>query len=759
LLQKDLIPYFISSYVPRKCGIATFTNNLLAAYQNLYGNIGKIIAVDEDPDTKFPPEVDFICAKNKISDYTKAADHINSSDAQVVNLQHEFGLFGGPEGQHIIKLLKRLRKPVVTTFHTVLQVPTLGYYTSFNEIIHHSHRVVVMSNKAKEILREVYYVAPEKIAMIPHGVPDLPFMDPCYFKKELGFEDRLVLLSFGLLSAGKGLELVLEALPGVVKEHPEILYVILGKTHPEVVKYQGEKYRESLKKLTRENHLENHVLFLDEFLTNEELYKYIHASDIYITPYHSQEQITSGTLAYAVALGKIVVSTPYWYAQEILSDGRGCLVPFNDPQTLAGTLNRLLADREQLSAIRRAAYDFGRSMIWPIVSERYHALFREVYQEHYLKKLKNINAFRIRSLDYPVRSKEIHLLERLTDDTGIFQHAKYGIPDLKYGYTADDVGRALGLVVRMAKFEDESSCYALAQKYLSFIRYVQRADGRFHNFVGYDRRYLDEVGGDDTFGRVLSGLGTTLAWSSSPPVSSLAKELFDRAIAGLIPAQPVSHHPKAMAYAICGLYHYLKPYPGAVQVKDLLRSGADHLVKLYRTNRETGWEWFEPVITYANAKIPYALMLAHEVFEETRYLDTAQETLNFLTNLQYNGTYFDLIGNKSWLVKGAKRPYFDQQPIEIGCLVEAYCKAFNLTQDQTYLDLANKAFNWFFGNNQLGVPVYNVTDDYPLDGLTAEGANENCGAESVIAFIRAIICLKEAVIQKTLERKVQVKLN
>ncbi len=757
MLQKELIPYFISSYIPRKCGIATFTNNLLLAYQNLYGPIGKIIAVDEYPDTVFPPEVDFICAKNKISDYTRAAEHINSSDAQVVNLQHEFGLFGGPEGHHIITLLKRLRKPVVTTFHTVLQVPTLGYYTSFNEIIHHSYRVVVMSNKAKEILREVYFVAPEKIAMIPHGVPDLPFMEPCYFKKEFGFEGRLVLLSFGLLSAGKGIELVLEALPGVVKEHPEILYVILGKTHPEVVKYQGEKYRESLKKLTRGNNLENNVLFIDEFLTNEELFKYINASDIYITPYHSQEQITSGTLAYAVALGKVVVSTPYWYAQEILAGGRGCLVPFNDPQALAGTLNRLLANREQLPEMRRVAYNFGRSMIWPKVSERYHALFREVYQEHYLKKLKNITTIRISSLDYPARSKEVYLFERLTDDTGIFQHAKYGIPDLKYGYTADDVGRALDLVVRMAKFEDESNCYSLAKKYLSFIRFVQREDGRFHNFVGYDRRYLDEVGSDDTFGRVLTGLGSTVARSVNPSVSSLAKELFDQAIAGLEPARPVSPYPKAIAYSTCGLYHYLKKYPGAAKVMDLLRSGADHLVKLYRTNRDTGWEWFEPAVTYANAKVPYALMLAYEVFKESSYLDTAQETLNFLTNLQYNGTYFDLIGNKNWLVKGAGRPYFDQQPIEIGCLVEAYCKAFNLMQNKDYLDLANKAFNWFFGNNKLGVPVYNIRDDYPLDGLTTEGANENSGAESVIAFTLAIICLKEAGIQKTFERKVQVR--
>lgn len=757
MLQKKLIPYFISSYVPRKCGIATFTRNLFVSYQNLYGTIGKIIAVDEFPDTPFPPEVDFVCAKNKISDYARAAEHINSSDAQVVNLQHEFGIFGGSEGRHIITLLKKLKKPVVTTLHTVLQAPSLGYYTSFKEVIHHSHRVVVMSNKAIEILREVYYIPTEKIEMIPHGVPDLPYMEPSYFKKELGFDGRFVILSFGLLNPGKGIELVLEALPEVVKNHPEVLYVILGKTHPEVAKFHGEKYRERLKKLTRENHLENNVVFIDEFLADEVLFNYINASDIYITPYHSQEQITSGTLAYAVALGKVVVSTPYWYAQEILSGGRGCLVPFNDPKTLAMTLNRLLSNQEEMSEMSRAAYHFGRSMIWPRVSEMYNNVFKRTYKEYYLKKLEKISTIRVSSPVHHVQVNLIKLFERLTDDTGIFQHTKYGIPDLKYGYSSDDVGRALGLVVRMSKFEDKSKCYYLAKKYLSFIRYVQKEDGRFHNFVGYDRRYMDEVGSDDTFGRVLAGLGSTVAWSSNASVGSLAKELFDTAIANLRPDLPVSHYPKAIAYSICGLHDYLKKYPGTPKVIDLLRSGADYLVKLYHTNRSNDWEWFEPAVTYANAKVPYALMLAYDVFKNSLYLDIAQKTLNFLTNLQYNGVYFDIIGNKNWLFRGAKRPHFDQQPIEIGYLVEAYCKVFSLVQNKDYLDLANKAFNWFFGNNKLGISVYNIKDGYPLDGLNEDGVNKNSGAESVISFALAIICLKEIGIQKTFLRKIQVK--
>ncbi|HBC94154.1 MAG TPA: glycosyl transferase family 1, partial [Pelotomaculum sp.] len=346
---KEINPCFISSYPPKECGIATFTHNLFTSYHNLYAAAGKVVAVNGYLlQADYPPEVDFSFDKNKLSAYSAAAGHINASDLQVVNLQHEFGLFGGPEGRHIVRLLEKLKKPVVTTIHTVLQQPSLGYYTSLLEVVQHSRRVVVMSNKAVEILREVYYVPPEKIVMLPHGVPDLPFVETAYFKKELGLSGRFVLLSFGLLSPGKGLEQVLEAMPEIVRDHPDVLYIILGKTHPEVAKIHGERYRESLQKLVRENKLENNVLFVDRFVTYEELYNYISASDVYVTPYLSQEQITSGTLAYAVALGKVVVSTPYHYAKEVLAENRGHLVPFNNPKALAETLNGILSHQEDM---------------------------------------------------------------------------------------------------------------------------------------------------------------------------------------------------------------------------------------------------------------------------------------------------------------------------------------------------------------------------------------------------------------------------
>ena len=751
--HKEINPCFISSYIPKECGIATFTHNLFTSYQNLYASAGKIVAVEGLPSGNYPPEVDFVFDRNKVSDYTTAAGHINAADLQAVNLQHEFGLFGGPEGRHIARLLEKLKKPVITTIHTVLQQPTLGYYTSLIEVIQRSQRVVVMSNKAIEILREIYYVPREKIVMFPHGVPDLPFVETEYFKKELGLAGRFVLLSFGLLSPGKGFELVLEALPEVVRNHPDLLYIILGKTHPEVAKIYGERYRESLQKLTCEKQLENNVLFIDKFVTNDELYSYISASDVYVTPYLSQEQITSGTLAYAVALGKVVVSTPYHYAQEVLAENRGYLVPFNNPKAMAGTLSGILSHREDMQKTRRAAYEYGRSMIWSRVAELYHDLFKEVYKEFSLKKLQKISVVYKNSQDYLRRRNLYSMFERLTDDTGIFQHTKYGIPDLKHGYSADDVGRALGIIIKVARFDNEPGCYQLAKKYLAFLLYVQKEDGRFHNFVGYDRGLLDEDGGDDTFGRVLMGLGSAVALSTDPSVTILAKEIFDRAIAGRQPGLPLSTYPKAMAYSICGLSDYLKKFPEASEAGELLRAGADYLVKRYNVNKRPEWDWFESSVTYDNAKVPFALMMAYNVLKDEVYLTTALATLNFLTSIQYNGTYFDIVGNKNWMVNGAGRAFYDQQPLEIGSLVEAYGEALLQTYDKNYRDLANKAYSWFFGKNSRGVPVYNLEDAYPLDGLTETGSNANSGAESVLSFALAVTCLNDMSIRKALGRK------
>lgn len=757
-MSNNIDPCFVSSYVPKKCGIATFVQNLFVSYQSLYDSTGRIVAIDDQVDRDFPPEVSFVFDRNKASDYIKAAEYINSTDLSVVNLQHEFGLFGGPEGRLITTLLEKLNKPIVTTVHTVLQAPNLGYYTSLMEVIHHSDRVVALSYKAEEILKEVYHVNPKKIVMIPHGVPDLPFSDPESFKTEFGTQGRFVLLTFGLLSPGKGIETVLEALPGVVRDHPEVLYIIMGKTHPDVVRLYGESYRESLQKIVNQYSLEDNVLFIDKFLSNEELFNHINGSDIYITPYLSPEQISSGTLAYAVGLGKVIISTPYWYAEELLADGRGCLIPFRNSKALTNTLNELLSSKENLNKMRSSAYAYGREMIWSRVSERYQDLFKEVYKEHAKKGIRKVSAIRKSTMDNLRIDNVLNMFERITDDTGIFQFTKYGIPDWKNGYSSDDIGRALEVVMKLVHEENRNKPvsfeeYRLSKKYLSFLYYVQKKDGKFHNFVSFDRRYLDETGSEDTFGRCLAGLGSTIALCTDQSLTLFAKEIFDRAIDSLPTDRSWSSYPRALAYSICGLYGYLQKYPESPKVTAIFRFAADRLIEFYKTNNSTDWHWFEQIIVYGNAKIPYSLMLAYNAFKDKSYLDIALKTLDFLTSILYNGVYFDLIGNQGWLHKGGPKACFDQQPIEIGYLVEAYCEALRLTWKKEYRTLAKKAFNWFFGNNRLGIPVYNVVQNYPLDGLGASGSNNNSGAEAVISFALAATSLNDIKISRTIGKK------
>ena len=757
-MRKEIIPCFISSYVPKNCGIATFTENLFKSYQSIYGNKGMIIAVDDQLDRDFPSEVDLVFDRNKASDYLKAAEYINDSEYTVVNLQHEFGLFGGPEGRLIIKLLEKLRKPVVTTLHTVLQNPNLGYYTSLMELINHSDRMLTLSHKGAEILREVYYTPAEKIVMAPHGVPDLPFMDPEDLKEKWDTKGRTVLLTFGLLSPGKGLEMVLDALPEVVAKHPEVLYVIMGKTHPDIVRLHGESYRESLQKMVRDNALEDNVLFINKFMSNEDLFDYINASDVYITPYMSPEQISSGTLAYAVGLGKAIVSTPYWYAKELLADGRGALIPFKNTRALTEALLNLLSDRNNMDKMRLSAYEYGREMIWSQVSAKYQATFATVSKEYPKKRLKKISALRNSSLYNMGGNKIVGMFERITDEFGTFQFAKYGLPDYTFGYSTDDMGRALDVIIRWYKavpagrpwLSDE---YRLAQKYLSFILYAQKEDGRFHNFIGYDRSFQDDVGSDDTFGRALTGLGGTIAYSSDQLFINFAKDVFDKAVQFLPTEEPWSPYPRSLAYANCGFAGYLRKFRNSDQVTTLLKTNAEHLVELYEANRSSNWHWFEPIITYGNAKVPYSLMQASSILEEPKYLEVALESLDFITAIQYNGTYFDLIGNQGWLHKGGHRAYFDQQPIEIGYLVEAYCKAMQLTGKTEYRNLAKRAYYWFFGNNRLDLPMYDTARDYPLDGLSATGSSKNSGAEALISFALAVTSLKEIKTRRPITKK------
>ncbi|MBA3439496.1 MAG: glycosyltransferase, partial [Pyrinomonadaceae bacterium] len=633
----------IGTYPPRECGIGTFTSDLQLAIISSGGGVqANVIAMTNSPNTyEYPPEVVFEIRQNQLGDYRLAAEYINFSGADVVCMQHEFGIFGGPEGRYILELLKNLRKPVVTTLHTVLREPEPGYLETLTRIAAASDHLVVMNTKAIPILSEVYAIPPDKIRLVHHGVPDVPFVDPNYYKDKFGVEGRMVMLTFGLLSRNKGIEYMLEALPSVVRLHPEVVYVVLGATHPEVKRRQGEEYRLSLQRRVRELSLEDHVVFYDNYVEFDELREFISACDIYVTPYQSKEQVVSGTLAYAVGMGKAVVSTPYLYAEYVLADGRGRLINFGDDRDLAQTLIDLIENEAARHQMRKRAYEFGRQMIWPEVGDAYIKLFEESvanYQSRAVVRAPFVRA----SVDLP--EIKLDYLACLTDDTGIIQHATYGIPDWRHGYATDDAARALvAVLLHYRQFGDDHRALTLATKYLSFLQLAQMPDGRFHNFMNYARQFTDEAGSEDTLGRALWGLGTVVAYGHTEGLRVLAREMFERALE--------SHelqHPRAIAYAICGLDAFLKRYDGAALIRRKLGEFADRMADLYERSSGPNWRWFGDEMTYANAKLPQAMLLASQATGEERFLALGLESLEVFLADSFRDNRFDFIGNQGW---------------------------------------------------------------------------------------------------------------
>ncbi|MCS6874570.1 MAG: glycosyltransferase [Pyrinomonadaceae bacterium] len=723
----------VATYPPRACGIATFTADLRSALKE-NGREAVVIAITNDVDSfDYSQEVVFEIKQNKIDDYRLAAEYINFSGVDVVCLQHEFGIFGGNYGRYVTELLLNLQKPVVTTLHTVLSEPTQGLKETLLRVADVSEHLVVLSQKAVSILKEVYGISENKISMIHHGVPDTAFVDPNFYKDKFKVEGRFVILTFGLISRNKGIEFMLEALPPVVKRHPEVVYIVLGATHPEVKRREGEEYRIWLKRKVRELGLESNVIFYDRYVDFDELCEFIGACDIYVTPYQSREQIVSGTLAYAVGMGKAVVSTPYFYAEEILSDGRGRLVDFGDVKGLSDTLITLIENHALRHRIRKRAYEFGRQMVWCNVGKAYAELFNRITAG----KQKKVSLYQTRGKTVFVgetpEAKLDHMIH-LTDDTGIFQHATYGVPDRRFGYTTDDAAR--GLVVALSyyqQFRDERAI-DLARCYLSFVQYAQMPDGRFHNFMDYSRRFIDDCGSEDTIGRVLWGLGSVVAFSPDEKMQVLAKDIFERTIEKLD-----LNYPRAMAYAMCGFYNFLQKYEGAIAVRRLVSEIADVLAEIYQKSYSDDWRWFGEEITYANAKLPQAMLLAYQVTEEERFKHIGLSSLNFLIEQTYRNGYFDFVGNQGWYRRNGQRAIFGQQPIEAGYTVEVCSLAYEITGENSYLEMARAAVEWFLGRNRLGARLYDFRTGACADGLDAHGVSMNQGAESVICCLLGLL--------------------
>ena len=736
---------FVGNYLPRQCGIATFTTDLCEAIATEHSDTTCIALPVNDIEGgyAYPPRVRFELAEKDIDSYRRAADFLNINNVDLVCLQFEYGIFGGRAGSHILTLLRELRMPIVTTLHTILRDPDAQQRQVLEEVAALSDRLVVMSERGAEFLRKVYRVSPDKIDLIPHGIPDLPFVDPSFHKDLFGVEGKIVLLSFGLLSANKGIENVIAALPAILAKHPNVVYFIVGATHPHVKRHDGESYRLSLQWLAQEKRVEGHVIFYNRFVSLEELVEFIGAADIYITPYLNPAQIVSGTLAYTLGAGKAVISTPYWYAEEMLAEDRGALVPFRDPEALAEQVIDLLDNDAKRHGMRKRAYLFGRDMIWPQVARRYMESFQRARAErrHFAPA-----DFAVKPLDKrPGELPPLKLdhLRRMTDDTGMLQHAIFTVPNYREGYTIDDNARALMVSTLLEELGNEEAI-ELASRYLAFVWYAFNTEtGRFRNFMDYQRNWLEDSGSDDSHGRTLWALGTLLGRSNTPALHSMAGRLFEQALPVIIKTTS----PRAWAFALIGIHDYLRRFDGDRRASQVREELAGRLMVLYQDHRADEWRWYEESLTYCNAVLPHALLMSGQWIPNNDMTEAGLESLSWLADLQRAeeaGGHFVPIGSNGFYQQGGKRARFDQQPVEAQAMVSACLEAHRITGDKNWHKEARRAFEWFLGRNDLNLPMYDPTTGGCRDGLHADRPNENQGAESTLAFLQALLELRLA---------------
>ena len=736
----------IGNYLPRQCGIATFTTDLCEAISAEYGT-ARLLALpvnDTEQGYDYPARVRWSLTQDDVSSYREAAEFLNFNNIDMVCLQHEYGIFGGPAGSHILELLRGLKMPVVTTLHTVLREPSPDQLRVMEEIADLSDRLIVMSKLSSQFLQEIFRVPGSKIDMVPHGVPDLPFLDPNFYKDRFGVEGKAVLLTFGLLSPNKGIENVIQAMPQILSEHANVVYLVAGATHPHILRREGDRYRASLQALAKEVGVESQVIFHDRFVSPEEMAEFIGAADIYITPYRHEAQVVSGTLAYALGAGKAIISTPYWHAIELLDDRRGALVPFQDPSAIAQKTIELLTTPALRHAMRKRAYLFARSMVWKRIAQGYMGSFSQVRSDRSATPRVQFSARTTAKFLNQLPPIKLNHVNALTDDTGMQQHAIFTIPNRAEGYTTDDNARALIFSVLLDELNIEDFGSAEAPnpdwpfRYLAFLEHAFNAEKkRFRNFLGYDHRWLEEQGSEDSHGRGLWALGTLLARSTNHGLRGAAGRLFEFSV----PAVIGFHSPRACAYAVLGIQEYLHSYAGDRDAQQIRMALARRLLNLYESIRRPDWKWFEDVVAYGNARMPQALLLVGSACGDERMLAAGLESLDWLMEIQrcQTGGHFLPIGSQGFYRQGNEPARFDQQPIEAAGAVSACLEAYRVTGDIRWRTQAWSAFNWFLGDNDLQVSLYDSETGGCRDGLHPDRANQNQGAESTLSFLMALL--------------------
>lgn len=734
---------FLGDYLPRKCGIATFTSDLLTAVAAEYPG-SQCFAVpvnDVKGGYEYPEVVRFEIEEQDLSSYQRAAEFLNISNADIVCVQHEFGIYGGLAGSHLLTLLHELKMPAVTTLHTILREPNSDQRRVMLELIARSTRLVVMSERGRQILQEVYHVAPSKIDLILHGIPDFPFTDPNCSKEQFGVKGHLVLLTFGLLSPNKGIENVLNALPCILAEFPDVVYIVLGATHPNELRERGEAYRQGLERLAKKINVSKHVIFHNHFVELEELKEFISAADIYITPYLNEAQTTSGTLAYAFGSGKAVVSTPYWHAAELLADGRGVLVPFGDSKAIAREVTGLLRDDTRRTAMRENAYKLGREMTWSNTARLYHRSFELARLERAALSRKS---FAIKTLDQAPRElPELKLdhLSRMTDSTGLFQHAIFTVPNFSEGYCTDDNARGFILTMLLDGWDEEPErIRTLTTTYGAFLNYAFNAKTkRFHNFLSFDRRWLDEHGSEDSHARALWSLGMGVGRSPHRSIQTMAGQLFAQAL----PAAMEFTSPRAWAFSLLGIHEYLRRLSGDRAVHQAREALLARLMGVFDQTAKPDWPWFEDELSYDNAKLAHALILSGWATDQKRVCDRGLQALQWLAKMQTaeNGD-FRPIGSNGFYARGGTRANFDQQPVEAQSMVSACLEAYRVTSEAWWYEQAQCAFDWFLGWNDLGLEIYSPNTGGCHDALHVDRVNQNQGAESTLAFLLSLAELR-----------------
>ncbi len=723
---------YISTYPPRECGIATFNYNLLNAIGLDKKNVSKdsfVVAMNDSDKLdayKFPSEVKYIIRQDNQKDYIRGADYINTSLSDVCIMEHEFGIYGGDNGVYVLPMIARLQRPLITILHTVLKDPNFMQVTIVREIAKYSAKIVVMSHRAVGFLTSIYDIPLSKIQLIEHGVPDFEPKKENPIKLSKVFKNRQILFTFGLISRNKGLETVIEALPKIVEKHPDVLYVILGTTHPGVIRNSGEEYRDNLRKLARKLRVENHIVFINKFVSEEELYDFLTACDLYITPYLNEAQITSGTLSYAVGAGAGVISTPYWHAQELLADNRGKLFDFKNHEALANIVNELLDEPEKLIQLKKNAYQYGLHLRWPSIGQVYIETLKQAIAEA------NQAVDEHKPIIDPDLMPAFSLahIQRLTDDTGIVQHAKYGIPNLKEGYCLDDNSRALIAVILAYQQNKSKIALQLLPVYLSYIQYMQCDDGNFRNFLSFRREYLDEVGSEDSFGRTIWALGYLINNAPNNSYREFGKELFIKSI----PHFSKLEHLRGIANTMIGLNHYLKAHPYDEAMINEMDKLAEPLINAFKNTKGENWHWFEGQLTYDNGILPLALLSHYEITHNPESLAIGLESMEFLTMLTLDKGYLSPIGNDGWLYRTQEMAIYDQQAIETMAMVLMYFKGYQITHDLKYIKQMYLSYQWFLGENSLRLPLYDHETKGCGDGLQPHGVNRNQGAESTLAY-------------------------